>query len=284
MKITTSVKNILEVNLDKKTFQIKKRNDLQDFLGGVGLSMKLYSEFRDEKPLIFSIGPLNGFFPYASKTSVFFGIKDKVYDYYIGGSLSSRMRFADLDAIVFLGRSKNEIFLDIQGHHVNFLDYGIDFDSQGLPGRRSFIRFSTNKYLLDYFFRFTGNEADAMLVYKKISGLVISATHNFTIQDFSDYQEKYQDLLLRHGELNVQKDNFLSCSGCPMGCSKSVIGEKGGSLLAHSLVACSYSQKIFNNTDLVISLLGVLGYSYTHEDLERYLENLRQLKNEFSFS
>jgi len=284
MKINTSIKNILEIDLDSKTFQLKKRSDLQDYLGGVGLSLKLYSEFRDEKPLIFSIGPLNGFFPFASKTSVLFGIKEKVYDYYIGGSLSSRMQFADLDAIVLLGRSKTETFIDIQGHDVNFWDFGVDFDSLGLPGRRSFLRFTTNKYLLDHYFRFTGNEADAVLSYKKINGIVVSATNNFTLKDMREYDSLYKSFLLRYQELSVSKENFLSCSGCPMGCSKSSIGEKGGNLLSHSLVSCAYADSIFKDIDLVVSCLNSLGYSYKHEDIEKYLQTLLNLKKNYQFS
>jgi len=151
---TSLVKKILEIDIEKKTFQLKKRADLSHILGGVGLSMQLYKEFRGKKPLIMSVGPLNGFFPFCSKTSVFFGVKNNVYDYYIGGSLSHRIKFANLDAIVILGKSRSDVFLDIQDDQVTFLDYGVDFTSQGLPGRRSIIEFKTNKYLLDNYFRF----------------------------------------------------------------------------------------------------------------------------------
>jgi aldehyde:ferredoxin oxidoreductase len=283
MKITTLTKNILEINLDKKTFQVKSRTDLNDVLGGVGLSLKLYSEFRNEKPLIFSIGPLNGFFPFASKTSIFFGVKEKVYDYYLGGSLSSRIKYCNLDAIVILGRSKNEIFLDIQDHNVTFLDYGVEFESQGLPGKRSILSFQEDKYLLDNFFQFPSHEADAILNYKRIMGIIVSGTANFTLNDFSEYNRLYKQILSKYQLLSVDKDNKPSCAGCPMGCSNSSVGEKGGSLLAHSLVGCQFAKRIFNNHDLIISCLNSLGYHYTHEDLEKYQQTLYNLKNEYIF-
>ena len=68
-----------------------------------------------------------------------------------------------------------------------------------------------------------------------------------------------------------------------MGCAKSNIGEKEGSLLAHSLVGCFYAQNLFNNHDLVISCLNVLGYEYTHEDIEKYLQTLYNLKKDYIF-
>mgnify|MGYP003354052661 CR=1 FL=1 len=40
-------KNILEIDLEKKTYHIRSRSDLDDIIGGVGLSLKLYSEFID---------------------------------------------------------------------------------------------------------------------------------------------------------------------------------------------------------------------------------------------
>ena len=276
-------KNILEIDLDRKTSVMKNRADLAPYIGGVGLSMKLYQEFRSQKPLILSVGPLNGLFPFASKTSVFFGVKNKVYDYYIGGSLSSRIKFANLDAVVILGRSIGDTFLDIQNDQVNFLDYGVDFQSHGLPGRRSVIEFKTNKYLLDNYFRFSGNEADSFFNYKKIMGIVISGTNNIEIKDRKEYDELYKEILKRYEYLTVKKGEFPSCSGCPMGCSKSNIGENSGNFLVHSLCGCQFAKKLYSNPDLLISCLNVLGYSYTHEDIEKYLDTLYNLKNEYIF-
>lgn len=274
-------KNILEIDLDNKTSVLKNRSDLSEFIGGVGLAMKLYQEFRSQKPLILAIGPLSGIFPFASKTAVFFGVKNKVYDYYIGGSLSSRIKFANLDAIVILGKSNGDIFIDIQNDQVNFLDYGVEFKSQGLPGRRSIIEFKTNKYLLDNYFRFSGSEADSFLNYKKIMGIVISGTHNFEIKDSKEYDELYKEILKRYELLTVRKDEFPSCVGCPMGCSKSNIGENSGNFLVHSLGGCQFAKRLYSNRDLIVSCLNVVGYNITHEDIEKYLDTLYNLKNEY---
>lgn len=276
-------KKILEIDLEKKTYLLKRRNDLSDIIGGVGLSMKLYNEFRDKKPLIFSIGPFNGFFPYASKTSVFFGVKNKVYDYYLGGSFGSRMQFAQIDAIVILNKSRNDIFLEIQDHKVRFLDYGVDFQSHGLPGRRSIIEFKTNKYLHDNYFRFSGSEADSILNYKKLFGIVLTGTHNYELKNNPEYDLVYKEILSRYEYLTEKKSEFPSCSGCPLGCGKSNFGEISGNFLVHSLVGCQFAKKLYSNQDLVISCFNVLGYKYTHEDIEKYLNKLYNLYNEFIF-
>jgi aldehyde:ferredoxin oxidoreductase len=281
--ITSLAKKILEIDIEKKTFQLKKRDDLSHIIGGVGLSMKLYQEFRGKKPLIMAVGPLNGFFPFCSKTSIFFGVKNNVYDYYLGGSLSHRIKFAGLDAIVILGKARSDIFIDIQDDEVTFLDYGVDFHSQGLPGRRSIIEFKTNKYLLDNYFRFSGSEADSFLNYKNILGIVISGTNNFHVKDKKAYDELYKEILTRYEYLSVKKDTFPSCSGCPVGCKNSQIGENTGNFLVHSIVGCQYAKKLYSNKDLLISCLNVLGYPYTHEDIEKYLDTLYNLHNEFIF-
>lgn len=280
---TLLVKKILEIDIEKKTYQLKKREDLSNILGGVGLSMRLYQEFRGKKPLILSVGPLNGFFPFCSKTSVFFGVKNNVYDYYIGGSLSTRIKFAGLDAIVILGKARSDMFIDIQNDQVSFLDYGVEFASQGLPGRRSIIEFKTNKYLLDNYFRFSGSEADSFLSFKNISGIVISGTNNYLVKDKRAYDELYKEILVRYEYLSVKKDSFPSCSGCPMGCSVSGIGENSGNFLVHSIVGCQYAKKLYSNKDLLISCLNILGYPYTHEDIEKYLDSLHNLHNQYNF-
>ena len=47
-----------------------------------------------------------------------------------------------------------------------------------------------------------------------------------------------------------------------------LMGEVGGNVLVHSLCACSYSTKIYSDVGTVFSCLNILGYDYTHEDIE----------------
>ena len=42
-------------------------------------------------------------------------------------------------------------------------------------------------------------------------------------------------------------------------------------------------RNLFNNHDLIISCLNILGYEYTHEDIEKYLQTLYNLKKDYIF-
>jgi aldehyde:ferredoxin oxidoreductase len=107
------------------------------------------------------------------------------------------------------------------------------------------------------------------LLKKNIRGMVITGTKNVSIENREKYSELFYKILERTNEITVEKDTYPSCSGCPMGCSKSRIGEIGGNTLVHSLVACTFAKNIYSNIGAVFSCLNVLGYDYTHEDIEQ---------------
>ena len=145
------LKNILVIDLAKKEADLKTFTDLKEYIGGVGVGTKLYSLYEDQKPLIFSIGPLNGFFPFASKTSIILNSEDGIEDLYLGGSLSYRMRFAGIDSIMFLGKSKSPVVIDIMDGNVTFHDAEISLGTLGLPGKRSTLSLLSKLTLDEYF-------------------------------------------------------------------------------------------------------------------------------------
>ena len=102
----TSVKKVVIVDLENKISETKSFTDLNPYFGGTGVGLKLLEIYHDKNPLIFSVGPLNGFFPFASKTSVVLDNNGAIEDIYIGGNLSTRIRFAGIDSILFHGRSQ----------------------------------------------------------------------------------------------------------------------------------------------------------------------------------
>ena len=106
-------RKVLYVNLAKHSFEIKTYPDLHAYLGGLPLGLKLVDLNRDKSPLVFAVGPLNGLFPFVSKTCILefdpagsVGEKD-LDEFYLGGSLSSRIRFAGFDALVVVGKSSD---------------------------------------------------------------------------------------------------------------------------------------------------------------------------------
>lgn len=95
--------------------------------GGSGLAARLFARYgrpeapwdHPDQPLILAIGPLTGAFPLMSKTV--FAFKSPYHDQYTeshaGGRSALALRFADLDALVVVGRAAATSFLDLGSRH-----------------------------------------------------------------------------------------------------------------------------------------------------------------------
>ncbi len=274
--IDLTSKKVLAIDLTKKEVEAKSFTDLNEYFGGVGLGLKLLEIYIDKDPVIFSVGPLNGFFPFASKTSVVLNDNGVIEDIYLGGSLSTRMKFAGIDSLIIYGKSNEKTVLEIQDSRVNFLDEETDLYSLGLPGKRSIIDSDNKKVLLDNYFTTPENYLEKIFIEKNIKGISITGTEIYTPGNFEDYKKLYNEMLSRKSDLRVDEGSYPSCSNCPMGCGKSKVGEIGGNVLINSLVACQFADKIYTDIGTVFSCLNTLGYSYTHEDIE----NLPKLMEE----
>jgi len=272
-------KNVLYVDLGRKTFDVKSDTDLHKYVGGVGVGIKLLADNFDRDPVIFSIGPLNGYFPYCSKTSIVANDNGVIEDIYIGGSLSSRLKFAGFDSIVVYGRASSPLTLDITDEEVAFKEVDAKLGSLGLPGKRSVLSYDQEErtYFLDKYFSPPEKILEKKLLDKNLYNLVITGTKTFPVKRADKYGEIYKKLLGQTGLLTVEKDRHPSCVGCPMGCNRSKTGEIGGNVLTHSLVACTYAEKIFSDIGVVFSCLNVLGYDYTHEDIENFPELIKKV-------
>ena len=264
----TRPRKILSIDLTKKEYEVKSFEDLNSYIGGVGLGFKLMEMYYSKNPLIFAVGPLNGLFPFASKTAIIINNDGVIEDVYLGGSISLRIRYAGLDAIVIHGISQEKTILDITNAGVSFRDPSEDPETLGLPGKRSVIKVDGSKILLGGYFTTPEHYLEKEFTDKNISGIVVTGTELINIKDFDKYEELYKKILNRKNELSVLEGTYPSCSNCPMGCGKSKTGEMGGNVLLHSLVACQYADRIYTDVGVVFSCLNVLGYNYTHEDIE----------------
>lgn len=265
-------KKVLFVDLNKKTVEVKTFPDLGKYVGGIGVGLKLYSMYEARDPVVLSIGPLNGFFPYASKTAIVLGDNKVIEDIYIGGSLSFRIRFAGLDSIVFLGRSDAKVVVNVVDEQASFEGEGVDLSELGLPGKRSLFTLAGNQgayeAVLDNYFISPRGLLARKLENKGISGVAVTGNKTFSINDTKKYERLFNVLLEKSKDMDVAFGDNPSCSGCPLGCVKSKTGEIGGNILAHSLVACDYASRIYSDANIVFSCLNVLGYDYRHEDIE----------------
>ena len=106
---------VMVVNLTSGKTNIIERPGRDEVLGGTGLAARLFEEFglMDEdwdhpaQPIIFAIGPLTGYFPLMSKTCCSFRspYHNEYTESYAGGKSALSLRFADLDALVIIGKA-----------------------------------------------------------------------------------------------------------------------------------------------------------------------------------
>jgi aldehyde:ferredoxin oxidoreductase len=266
--IDIKTKKALIIDLENKTAEAKNFPDLMKYIGGTGLGLKLLEIYEEKDPLVFSVGPLNGFFPFASKTSVVLKNDGLIEDIYLGGTLSTRLKFTGLDSVVIYGKSEEKVILDIQNTNVSFKEENTEFQSLGLPGKRTLIEFNGKKVLVDQYFTTPDDYLEKQFEEKNIKGIALTGTEFFSPDNFEDYRKLYMNILEKKDELRVDEGNYPSCSNCPMGCGKSKVGEIGGNVLINSLVSCQFADKIYTDIGMVFSCLNILGYDYTHEDIE----------------
>jgi aldehyde:ferredoxin oxidoreductase len=274
---------VLEIDLKKHTSNLKSYEDLKPYIGGVSLNLKLFELHAAKNPIIFSVGPLNGFFPYASMTAVVFKQESHLEDMYIGGSLSNRIAFSGVNALVLHGRSPETVIVNVFDDTVTFEKPPTETKELGLPGKRSVLEFFGDSLRVDKYFGTPGTGMEHNFIEKNLAGIVVTGTKNQTPKRFNEYTKLYENLLSYKDKLNVPSADRNSCANCPLGCKTSHTGELGGNILTHSLVACGGSEKVYSDIGLVFSCLNVLGYDYTHEDLENLPDlvekTLEKIKN-----
>lgn len=130
--------------------------------GGSGLAALLFSKYGhplapwddEAQPVIFAVGPLTGMFPLMSKMVCSF--KSNYHGEYTeshgGGRAALSLKFADLDALVIVGKAKRLCCLSIGSRHVRFKDgsflRGMDAESSGKLIRRMFQDGSGHRSIL----------------------------------------------------------------------------------------------------------------------------------------
>ena len=123
---------VADVSTGRGTVVLEDGRD--EVAGGSGLAARLFARYgrpdapwdHPDQPLILAIGPLTGAFPLMSKTV--FAFKSPYHDQYTeshaGGRSALALRFADLDALVIVGRAASTSFLDIGSRHFKLRSAG----------------------------------------------------------------------------------------------------------------------------------------------------------------
>ncbi len=219
------LRKVLYIDLSNEESWVEERQELfEKWMGGTGVGIRLLQEecpantdpLSAAAPIIFSIGPLNGIFPVATKTVATFKspLTGELGESYAGGRLSLALRFAGHEAVVIRGQAEQPSYISINDSVVLIKDatsiWGIDAQTTGVilrdrepgVGRRSIIRIGPAgeakvRYagvVVDTYRHFGRLGLGAVFGSKKLKALVISGTETIDVPDAKRYKEVYNRL------------------------------------------------------------------------------------------
>ncbi len=221
-----SLSNVLYVDLARKSYWVEPREDLfSRWLGGIGVATQLYKEevsskvdpLSPENVIIFTVGPLTGIYPLASKTIAVF--KSPLNNYFAeshaGGRSALAIRFAGYGAIVIRGASERPIYVVIDDSRVRFRDATALWDMRSTEtvgrilrevtpgsGHRAIMRIGrAGERLVRYasvvtetYRHFGRLGLGAVFGSKKLKALVVVGRRGFNVPDVSTYREVYNEI------------------------------------------------------------------------------------------
>jgi len=123
---------VLQVDLSAHKVRIEEREDLLQYLGGVGVGMRLLEEQKASasqpldpaQPIVFASGALASVYPAMTKVAACFvsPLTGELGESYAGGRMALAMMTANIDAIVVVGQSTNPVCICISSKDVKFID------------------------------------------------------------------------------------------------------------------------------------------------------------------
>lgn len=213
---------VLYIDLDNESVRIENREDLKQYLGGVGVASKLLEEnllpeadaLDPRQPVIFAIGALSTIFPVVTKTVAMFRspLTGELGESYAGGRLALAMQATGYDAIVITGSHKRATYLSINTHDIAFKDArafkGISGNEIGRliranetgAGKRSILRIgpagenlvSFASVCVDTYRHFGRLGLGAVLGSKNLKAIAISGDRSIPIQNHKEYIKAFR--------------------------------------------------------------------------------------------
>jgi aldehyde:ferredoxin oxidoreductase len=215
---------ILTVDLATGKGKILTVDGRNTVAGGSGLAAMLFDRYGHldkpwddpEQPLIFTIGPLTGYFPLMSKTVC--GFKSPYHDQYgeshAGGRSALSLRFADLDGLVITGKAERPSYVSIGSRHLEVKDvhymWGIDLQRSGKmlrkmiggAGHRSIFRIgpageNLSAYAcitVDTYRHFGRLGGGAVMGSKNLKAIAIQGDGVFHLPEGKDYAELFEEV------------------------------------------------------------------------------------------
>jgi aldehyde:ferredoxin oxidoreductase len=220
-----TLSKVLYIDLTRKIFWVNERQDLfSEWMGGIGVATQLYKEetkkgvdpLSAENPIIFTVGPLTGVYPMASKTIAVFKspLNGFFAESHAGGRSASAIRYAGYGAIVIKGASERPIYLVVDCTGAIFRDAGALWgmgsmatgrvlrEVTGGAGCRTIMRIGrAGEKLVRYasvttetYRHFGRLGLGAVFGSKKLKALVITGRGSFKIPNMKAYRETYRSL------------------------------------------------------------------------------------------
>lgn len=226
---------ILTIDLGNKEIKLTDREDLSEYLGGVGLAMRLFEEnvhydrepLDYEQPIIFAIGPLSTIFPVATKAVAVFPspLTGELGESYAGMRLALAMRFAGYDAVLIKGKAVKPVYLSISNHQVEIKDaaalWGLSTEETGRilrelepgKGHRSSIRIgragerqiSFASVNVDTFRHFGRLGLGAVMGSKNLKAIVVHGSKKYSIKNWSEYNRVYGEIYKKAVETDIME-------------------------------------------------------------------------------
>ena len=226
---------VLYINLNDKKAWVEKREDLTEYLGGVGVATKLLDEnvspeidaLHEIQPIILAIGPMTSIFPVVTKAVAMFKspLTNELGESYAGGRLALSMFNTGYDAIVILGKAKSPTYISIDTHDVIFKDartiWGMDTKETGRVireiepghGKRSIIRIGRAgenlvKYAsvnVDTYRHFGRLGLGAVFGSKNLKAISIVGSRDIEIKDFKQYFKVFQEIYKRVTDTEIME-------------------------------------------------------------------------------
>lgn len=215
---------VLYIDLATGKIEIKKRTDLAEYLGGVGLASKLLDEtmrpelspLAPEQPIVLAIGAISGIYPLITKTVAMFisPLTGELGESYAGGRLALALSMAGYDAVVICGKAPRPSYITIDGGNVEIKDarpiWGMDSDVVGQflrdaeegSGKRSILRIGPAgekmvkfaSVCVDTYRHFGRLGLGALMGSKLVKAIVVTGDKTTRVKDFKDYFHAYQTI------------------------------------------------------------------------------------------
>ena len=215
---------VLTVNLGTGRGSVETIEGRDSVIGGSGLAAVLFNKYGHtdrpwddpDQPLIFTIGPLTGYFPLMSKTVCAF--KSPYHDQYAeshgGGRSAFSLRFADLDGLVITGKAARPSVVSVGSRHLEVREahylWGMHLSTAGKmlrrmftgSGHRTIMRIgpagenlsamaSINVDTYRHFGRLGGG---AVMGVKNLKAIVINGDATFPLPESKEYPKLFQEV------------------------------------------------------------------------------------------